>query len=711
MLITSKTIRIKLISLLLITIFILNSTPFFLNSQYINNTEKMANFDNRLIKSSDWDAVECMYRREITLTPATPESDYQIRVDLNLSNFNYSKAKSDGSDIRFYDLSQNILDYWIESWNPAGNSIIWVKIPAAGTSKIYMYYGNPTAFSLSNGSNTFIFFDDFEGTSLDLLKWDTEIGSYCGITVSSGYVRLYSATPSAFVEFAEVGFHDFEGQQGVPFSKYYTNGHAMTHPLTDTSWFTGEIRIINSTYAPFYKNDIFDSLDASTRTGPLPVRILSHSCVGGSGNPYWAYISSLDTSLGVPGRAVRFEGWVNVEDIADFRAQWVFVFKFNDSNPNVNIGEEITIYDLPEINIISPISGDFFSENPPFFNVSIIESNLNKTWYTLDDGASKFIFNGSEGIINQTEWDKQIDGPVKIRFYANNTSGYEDFKEVIVFKDTSVPIISIISPNADDFFAENPPGFDITIAELSLNTTWYTIDNGASNITFTGLTGTINQTEWDEEFDGPIIIRFYANDTFGKINYNEITIFKDITDPVIKIHSPSFGEVFTVIPPAFNVSVDEPNFDSLWYTIDGGLSNHSISQFTGYIHSTVWNLAPAGAITIRFYSKDRAGNIGYTDIIVQKSIPPQDLDINLIIIIVTIISIVGIVVVGAIVYNRKHIRIKPPKPKAEVKKKDRNKRGIKKIAEPQIINCPYCQNMITSDQRYCKFCGADLRTL
>ncbi|MFX1320958.1 MAG: DUF2341 domain-containing protein [Promethearchaeota archaeon] len=427
--------------LLIIAIIIFTSISTLQIIQNLNSTDKQVRLNDKLTKSNDWDADGWNYRRELTLTPNTPESDYQIRVDLNPSNFNYSKAKPDGSDIRFYDLGHNLLDYWREFWNPVGNSIIWVKIPTSGTSTIYMYYGNPTVLSLSNGTNTFIFFDDFEGASLDSLKWDTEIGSYCGISVSSGYVRVYSATPSAFVEFAEVGFTDFEGEQGVPYSGYYTNGHAMTRLITDTTWFTGEIRILNYTYAPFYKNDVFDSADTSTRTGPLPTRFFSHSCVGGSGAPYWAYISSINTSLGIPGRAVRFEGWNNIEGIADFRMEWVFVFKFNENNPIVNIGPEEEVDDTPpEIIINSPKHNDFFGAVAPNFNISIHESDFDTAWYTIDGGLSNYSILGNIdtwilGTINQTAWDNAPYGIVTIDFYAKDKTGNEGHNQVIVVKE------------------------------------------------------------------------------------------------------------------------------------------------------------------------------------------------------------------------------------------------------------------------------------
>jgi len=57
------------------------------------------------------------YQRAISLSPATPEADYQVKVELNETNFNYSKAKADGDDLRFYQTNGTKLNYWIESWD------------------------------------------------------------------------------------------------------------------------------------------------------------------------------------------------------------------------------------------------------------------------------------------------------------------------------------------------------------------------------------------------------------------------------------------------------------------------------------------------------------------------------------------------------------------------------------------------------------------
>ena len=97
-------------------------------------------------------------------------TDYQILVTLD-RNFNWSAVKNDGSDIRFVDIRGNVLSYWIEEWNYGSSAKIWVKIPnihANSRVTIYMYYGNSTASSLSDGKSTFIFFDHFDSYSSHL---------------------------------------------------------------------------------------------------------------------------------------------------------------------------------------------------------------------------------------------------------------------------------------------------------------------------------------------------------------------------------------------------------------------------------------------------------------------------------------------------------------------------------------------------------------
>ncbi|MFQ6070463.1 MAG: DUF2341 domain-containing protein, partial [Candidatus Aminicenantales bacterium] len=104
------------------------------------------------------------YRRPITISPQTPVANFQVKVELSTCNFDYSQAQSNGQDIRFASDSSgnNVLDYWIENWNTSGTSTIWVEAASAGTTEIFMFYGNAGASNASNGAATFIYFADFE---------------------------------------------------------------------------------------------------------------------------------------------------------------------------------------------------------------------------------------------------------------------------------------------------------------------------------------------------------------------------------------------------------------------------------------------------------------------------------------------------------------------------------------------------------------------
>ena len=94
--------------------------------------------------------------------------DYQILLQIDENNFDYSLANRNGSDLRFYDDSGDPLYYWIERWDPDNEktSRVWVNISQLepGWSKIYIYHGNPSAPPESSGEKTFIFFDDFTGS-------------------------------------------------------------------------------------------------------------------------------------------------------------------------------------------------------------------------------------------------------------------------------------------------------------------------------------------------------------------------------------------------------------------------------------------------------------------------------------------------------------------------------------------------------------------
>jgi hypothetical protein len=81
-------------------------------------------------------------------------------------------CNNDFGDIRFIHDNATILNYWIQNYTSGVQATIWVN-NFYNDSCINMYYGKPTATSISNGTLTFLLFDDFLGTALNSTIWKT----------------------------------------------------------------------------------------------------------------------------------------------------------------------------------------------------------------------------------------------------------------------------------------------------------------------------------------------------------------------------------------------------------------------------------------------------------------------------------------------------------------------------------------------------------
>ena len=259
----------------------------------------------------------------------------------------------------------------------------------------------------------------------------------------------------------------------------------------------------------------------------------------------------------------------------------------------------------PIININSPTLNELFGTTAPSFNVEIGDKNLDTMWYTLNNGLTNIIF-VDNGTIKQSAWEAVPNGIVTVRFYANDSAGNIEFAEVIIRKDVNAPIITINDLHNSDVIGAVAPFFDITIDELNLEKTWYSL-NGGNNVTFTGFTGSINQSLWDALLEGNVIMRFYANDSTGYIGFTEVTVRKDVTAPTININSPTLNEIYGTSAPSFNVEIYDKNLDTMWYSLDNGTTN-TIFATNGTINQVFWDALSNGTATITFYANDSAGN-------------------------------------------------------------------------------------------------------
>jgi len=234
------------------------------------------------------------YRVPITIRENSGNSlgDYQVMVEINTQELiSEGKMRDDCGDVRFALENGSLLSYWIESGCNSQSTRIWVKvpeIPASGTTKIYMYYGNPGAESESDGENVFDDFADFE-TDYDGY---TMSGSYSRTTSQEVYgdysVEIYSnmargvkTRPFENLKYSGwinmdiltagnsyLGFHTSgtpSGMAEIQFSKtgginYICEGtmYSTGDTFSVDTWYKVEIRVKNNTdtYSiEFYVND------------------------------------------------------------------------------------------------------------------------------------------------------------------------------------------------------------------------------------------------------------------------------------------------------------------------------------------------------------------------------------------------------------------------------------------------------------------------
>jgi len=162
-------------------------------------------------------------------------TNYQVKIKVHYDSGTDSgenvylneKCKTDFGDIRFTKSDgETELDYWMEEKEDSNYAIFWVEIVddlSSSNVTIYIYYGKSDASTTSNGDDTFLFFDDFEGTELDTNKW-TKSGSG-SVTVSGGICKVIGGGGTA-EEIESITFG--ESGQGLRWRSRHKYSHFET---------------------------------------------------------------------------------------------------------------------------------------------------------------------------------------------------------------------------------------------------------------------------------------------------------------------------------------------------------------------------------------------------------------------------------------------------------------------------------------------------
>jgi biopolymer transport protein ExbB len=120
-------------------------------------------------------------------------TDIPVLVRLHTGNFNFSNAKSDGTDIRFVGGDdKSPLKYHIEKFDSKEEiALIWVKIPrisgGANQDSIWLYYGNPSAPDGQDAGGTYdvnqvavYHFAEKEGNPRDATSYGNHVAGFTG---------------------------------------------------------------------------------------------------------------------------------------------------------------------------------------------------------------------------------------------------------------------------------------------------------------------------------------------------------------------------------------------------------------------------------------------------------------------------------------------------------------------------------------------------
>ena len=95
--------------------------------------------------------VPAAYERSFTVTfpgygGSETLTDFPVLVKISsaLNGFDYSACKVEGGgDLRFADADGNLLASEVDTWNPGGESLVWVKVPLFNKDTVITaYYGN-----------------------------------------------------------------------------------------------------------------------------------------------------------------------------------------------------------------------------------------------------------------------------------------------------------------------------------------------------------------------------------------------------------------------------------------------------------------------------------------------------------------------------------------------------------------------------------------
>jgi parallel beta-helix repeat protein len=275
----------------------------------------------------------------------------------------------------------------------------------------------------------------------------------------------------------------------------------------------------------------------------------------------------------------------------------------NAANRTVTLEKDVT---APGIVIEAPLANSVWGFDAPFYNVTVIDPHFASLTYSLDGGLTRYQASGSSGFIGADAWFNVSKGENHITFYAIDTLGNENSGTVRIYRDEAPPLITIYSPNTGTLIGNTSLFFNISIIDDFLSASWYTIGTSPAKHLLNGTSGTVPLDIWLAVPDGPLVIRFYANDSLGNLASNATLIIKDTVVPGLAFSTSR--NLFGLVPISFELYILEPHPCTLYYQIDDQGKVYNLVSGHNEILYSYWQSFASGNHTLYILVNDTLGN-------------------------------------------------------------------------------------------------------
>jgi len=522
-----------------------------------------------------WDSNWLYYQPINVSAAAVSKKGYAVNVLLNSANVGTHWVwATDCNGVRFVDAGDNELDYYRENCS-ASSASFWVEvkdnITTAG-NEIRMFYGNTIAATTSNGTRTFLAFDDFEDNSVS--DWTASGGTALAINASSGVAGDYCMQVTHSGSYQGGGIKDVKNFAAAG-ENDSVQIHYLAYPETagtkEMGYYVGSSEVAYSGAGLFMDNGGATgwwTANGNQLTGSLSAKwYIIRELVDFVAKTFTVYI---DGALEVSNEGLRDSGSITKlnrlnkldgESGAIYYLDNEWVSKYQAQEPVYAIGSEVAYGVTGAINIKSPHTLPYVYHNGSiWFNAT---TSSNASWCYVELYSHNFTMTNSTGkwhYFNATI----MSGIRTARFWCNISGSVVSNSRNITL---NYPYAHLQSPSNTTYFSKSV-SFNITYNTIVSTVAVELLGHNFSLVNSTGKWWYRNASM----VNGVHKAVFWANDSLGNVNktsiYFTVNAFAEVKwwdsdwlyNQQIIVHAPKTTKRGYVV----NVLLDSANVGGNW---------------------------------------------------------------------------------------------------------------------------------------------------